>query len=310
MSRTNRSATAICVTVAGLGIAAAVGAGEQADVAATLAQAVRAIIRHDFDSGYTHFHSVAMHAEQGSETWAQAVFGQAVCAHQASPATRERVDEAARLYELLFSSSPDSKYAAPAMIALARLHELRDYSGDVADDDAARRLYQAVLDSWPDHEIAHEAMLRLADSHIRDFENESSVAMGIQMLEQWLVQHPDNPLAWVYCEYLGEVQMTRGNLALALSYLLRADELGLHAVRVGYMYWLMGQLGEEVGRMDVAIKYYRKLVIESPRGGRSYDAYLALQRIRRERPDLTFEIPEVQLFVPHGNPNASKSKSN
>ncbi len=310
MSRTNLSAPAVCCTATSLGIAVLVGADEQTDVAATLAQAVEAIVRHDFDSGDTLFRSVARHAEQGSETWAQAVFGQAVCAHQASPATRERVNEAARLYELLFSTSPDSKYSAAAMIALARLHELLDYSGDVIDDEAARRLYKAVLDNWPDHEIAHEAMLRLADSHIRDFENESSVGMGVQMLEQWLVQHPDNPLAWVYCEYLGEVQMSRGNLELALSYLLRADELGLNAVRVGYIYWLLGQLGEELGRMEVAIKYYRKLVIESPRGGRSYDAYLALQRIRRERPDLTFEIPEVPLFVPRANPNASKSKSN
>jgi tetratricopeptide (TPR) repeat protein len=242
-----------------------------------------------FDRAFPLFRQAEQLAPDGSPQWQQAVFGEAVCLQQIAPATAERLAEASRLYRQL--AEKPGAYSAQSMMALGRIAELVDYLGDVPDRPAARQWYEkARLAVGDDAPLASEAQLRFAATYVQETEAEP-VRKGISILEDWLAKHPANPLASAMWQYAGDTYFYPLNeYARAIHCYLKADALGLlEKGREGPLCWRIANLAERVGDRDVAVRYYTKVIVKTPAGGKAYESQLALKR-------LGAPVPPIELF--------------
>jgi tetratricopeptide (TPR) repeat protein len=245
----------------------------------------------DFKKAYGLFDGVLRKTTEGSPEWQQAVFGKAVCAHQVAPASAAMIDEAVQLYQQLIDTTPDAPYAPRAMLNIGRVYELSDYYKDGEDFPKARAYYEQVVERWPDLPIAGEATLRIAGTYVKSFEPKQ-VRKGTQVLEDWLAEHPDDPLASAMWHYLAVTYFyPLENYAKYVSCMERADEIGLLLRgRLRLDYWRTAYVADTIlTNRDVAVKFYTKVITETPTGGKAYEAQLALKR-------LGAPVPEISIF--------------
>jgi tetratricopeptide (TPR) repeat protein len=243
----------------------------------------------DFRKARDLFDKVLRQTTVGSLEWQQAVFGKAVCSHQMAPASARLIDEAVSLYQLLIDTTPDSSYVARAMMNLGRVYELNDYYKDVEDSAKAREYYAQVVARWPGLPIAGEATLRIAGMYVKTFELDE-VRRGVALLEDWLASHPDDPLASAMWQYLaGTYFYPLEDYARFVECMLHADELGLLLIgRLGQDYWRTAYVADTyLTNRDVAVKFYTKVIVETPTGGKAYEAQLALKRLGAPVPEIT-----------------------
>ena len=275
-------------------------------------QGAEALQTFSFEQGYDLFNAVIESSEKGSHQWQQATYSKGLCAWHMPAPTADKVAEAASSFQLLVDEVPDSKLAPYAVLDLGRIREVRDYQGDQVDLEGARGYYQQVIDTWPDTEVAEEALLRLAGSYIQVFDEEESVREGVALLEERVKARPDNPLASAMWSYLaGTYFYLLNDTATALECYLKADELGLlDRAQAGITWWKMAALAEKIpGRTDIAVRYYRKIIIDAPNSGRGYDAQLELKRLRDAHPELQMEIPELRRFRKISVPDETKAET-
>jgi len=247
----------------------------------------------NFEAAKELFGSVIKETAPGSEPWAHAVFGAAVCAHHRSPTTQKRVEDAARLYHLLLESVAGSKFAPRAALNLGRLAELRDYYEDPVDLEAARNWYRRVIDRWPDLPIAGEATLRLAATFVQTYDM-PEVRHGVDLLETWLTTRDDEPLAAGMWQYLGDIYFyPLADHAASLSCYRKGEALGfLDPNNIGTLFWRMAILAERfLEDRELAVEYYGKVIRTGAASGKGYQAQQALER-------LGAPVPELQLFQP------------
>lgn len=267
----------------------AAAADDSATAGGLLKDAATEVSYLSFDRALPLFREAEPLAEKNSPQWQQAVFGQAVCLHQIAPATAERLAEASRLYRQL-AENP-GVYSAQSMMALGRIAELVDYLGDVPDRPAARQWYEkARLAVGDDAPLASEARLRFAATYIQEMAAEP-VRKGIGLLEDWLAKHPTNPLASAMWQYAGDTYFYPLNeYARAIDCYLKADALGLlEKGREGPLYWRIANLAERVGDREVAVRYYTRIITQTPTSGKAYESQLALKR-------LGAPVPPIELF--------------
>ncbi|MBA3684451.1 MAG: hypothetical protein H0W72_04340 [Planctomycetes bacterium] len=117
----------------------------------------------------------------------------------------------------------------------------------------------------------------------------ADVQQAVGILDGWLSAHPDEPLAPVMWQYLGDIHFFyRNDDGAALDAYLAADRLGvLWASREGQLWWRMAVLAERLKRTEVAIAFYRKICTDAQTSGRAFEAQLALARLGVEPPELT-----------------------
>ena len=256
-----------------------------------LDEALTEVTYLSFDRAYNLFNGVLAEVPEGSATWQQAVYGKAVCAQQMTPASPERMREAAGLYQQqLLAKTPDSKFAPRAMMNLGRIAELVDYTGDTSDLATARDWYQKVVDRFPGLPIAGEAALRIAGTYIQTYQKDQ-VTKGIEIVSDWLKAHPQDPLASAMWQYLGDSYYDPlGDFANSLDCYRKADAIGLvEKGREGRVYWRMAVLADRLKNRDVAVEYYTKIITKTATSGKAYEAQVALKR-------LGAPVPEIQLF--------------
>lgn len=262
-----------------------------------------------FDNAYSLFNVVVQKTPPGSELHLKALFGKGTCAQHRMPPSAGNIAEATTLYRQVIAEAPQSIFAARSTLALGRIAELRDYTGDVPNPEMARDFYQQVINGWPGDPIAGEATMRLAATYIQTYEEEQ-VRKGITILEDFLAKHPEDPLNSAMWQYLGDTYFMPLSKVVKddkerLTFYRRSVESYQKAETIGWMqrgrqggiYWRMAVIADRyLHDAPLAAKYYGKIIIETPNSGKAYESQLAIRRLNTENPGLNAPVPKINIF--------------
>lgn len=281
-----------------LGLLLSCGQSERyrGDIEELLEQGAAELSYYNFDLAHSLFAQARSQAEPNSSAWARATFGLATAAQNRTPPSPKRIEEAVNLYDQLSRTTTEPRLAARSMLNLGRLAEIRDHRQDQADPEAARRYYRQVFETWPDLPIAGEAVLRYGDTYVQAFDDPASVQTGVSFVESWIQHHFTSPYAPIFHEYLGQVRLSlMQNAAAALADYRRADALGfVEPTAVASLYWLIAELSAgALNDPSTAAAYYQRIILETPRSGRAFEAQLALRALKTSHRSLEIEIPEI-----------------
>ncbi len=208
--------------------------------------------------------------------------------NQYDPAQTD-ADEAADLYTKVVNTYPKSPSAPWAHLALARMADLPPLESD-RDVDQARKIYRQVISRYPKHMVADEAILRLAYTYMERIDQEQAWRQGIELLEDWLADRPDNFLAPAMHMGIAQPLMTARKWDQAIEALVQADQADARGENIygtrtlsqtvrSNLYWQIGRIAEEhLDKPQLARKYYLKIVNEI---GRDSKAYVAARRAQR-----------------------------
>lgn len=274
----------------------------------------------NFDIAYEQFQKLRRRVEGTTDNdWQRVTFGLALSAQNRTPPSAELIGEAESLYKEILTQAPESKFAPRSKLNLGRIAEVRDYGGDVVDLDTARQIYREVFENpqWASMDIADEAALRYADTYVQHFEDIDSIREGLSFLESWIEARPEASTATVIWEYIGTTKLVLlKDYAGAVEGLVKADQLGLiEKSQAGEVFWNIAETSHrQLQDWDTAIRYYQKIILETPRSGKAFEAQLALREIAEQFPDRQIEVPEVpQLlggsFAPDEDPAQSPDAS-
>lgn len=255
-------------------------------------QGLDELARYEFAEAYETFAQVRAKAPAGSDARRKATFGQAVACHQWQPASEALIREAEGIYIQLADEGAGEE-AVQALLRLGRLAELSDYFGDKEDLPKAREIYQQVMTRWPQHPEAGEAGLRLAAAWAQSLDP-ADVRKGIEVIETWLKAHPEEPKAAIMLQYLSELHWSfLKDAKSAVASLVEADRRGFDCDGREWQYcWRIARLAEEqLKDRDLAIRYYRKIIIDYPKSGSAWESQQELKR-------LGVEPPPIRLFDP------------
>jgi len=281
---------ALCVTIgvalAGFAAAQTPTPRQQLNAAAEL------VVRFEFDQAIDAFTHMRDQLDPGDPVYREATFGLAVALQHRTPPLAEYNQRAADLYRELADSAQDD-IAARSLLNLGRILELRDFQGDPIKPDEAAEVYDEVITQYPDQPITHEAAFRYAGALIQQYDQPERVQAGVDFLEGWLDDHPDNPFAGGMHLVLYDHYREDNQNAQALRHLVEGDAVGLPVPRVGEYYWQAGELAREFpDQLDTAVRFYTKTVVETPSSGRAYQALDRLRALAEANPDAGIEIPD------------------
>ncbi len=272
--------------------------------AQTMEDARDELAAFNWDAAYKHFAALAKTAKPQSETWAQATFGAAAAVSNRQPASQDFADQAAKLYQSIVDTTPQSKFTARSLMKLARLKELRDYPGDKPDLDGAVELYLKVAATWPDESIASEATLRAAAARVQAYDapDFANVSAGISLLEKWVAEHPKDPYLSIMYQYLGDTyflplstsariagdtEKMKQYYAKSLACYDKVNSIGwTDAGNQGPILWRCAVMSEAIGNTPSAIKYYTLIINQTPTSGKAYESQLALRRLGAPAPEI------------------------
>lgn len=267
-------------------------AGAPSDGEARLVEAARLVETLGFKRARPIFAEVRAGSPAGSARWAQATFGQAVCAQHIMPLETSLIDEAARLFQEVIDQAAQSPCAASACLNLGRIAELdrRDSRQPGAHFVQARAHYQQVLRQWPTDVAASEAALRLAAVAVQEHctamaetatGNPDTVRAALTVLAEWIAAHPDDPQVAAHWHFLADCRLqVLGDEAGALQAYIAADARGLLTRGLeGQAWWRMAILAESTGQRDAAVRYYARIITDAPASGGAFEAQAALRRL-------------------------------
>jgi tetratricopeptide (TPR) repeat protein len=251
-------------------------------------QAWENIQLYDFEKAIPQFRSLQEQNKIGSPKWIEATFGLALSLHHKTPPAKEAIEEARKLYLLLGDKYSTVPCAARALMNAGRIDELRDYYQDKIDLDSARKLYRKVIEKYKNEPIVSEAVLRLAQSYTNTFKKEE-ILEGIKIMQDWLKDHPNDPLAGLMHLLMADMNYyPLLNYKQAVTDYIRADELkSLEPGQEGYAYWRIALLAQKkLNDKSIAVKYYTKIIKDTPTFVKGYQAQLALKELGAPVPPL------------------------
>ncbi|MEM6333793.1 MAG: hypothetical protein AAF823_10695 [Planctomycetota bacterium] len=261
-----------------------------------LDEASELVVRFEFDAARTAYAALVSELAPDDPLRRQAMFGQAVAAQHQQPPDPALISEAERLFNELANDGTGDALAARSLLNTGRILEIRDYRNDPERPNDAIPVYRRVIADYPDLPIAHEAALRIGGAYLQQFADPAAVAEGVAFLESHLSQHPDNPFAGAMHLLLYDHYRPRDAADDALRHLVAGDAVGLPVSRVGEYYWQAGEIASSLpGRLDTAVEFYTKTVVETPSSGRAYQALDRLRALAAEHPDANIELPEFRF---------------
>jgi len=235
----------------------------------------------EYRTAVSQFEAVAEVAVPGSETHLQAIYGQGCTWWLRQEGAKP--DKARALFEQVIALAAESEMAGWSRLALARMLHLVPVGTEV-DYPAVRAAYQQVIDASPDHPAAAEAFLYQQATHLIDG-GEEGARTALGNLRERLSEDPDDPFAGALLRLSSECCKALGDVDGELAELLIAHRVGVTAPDAldadhSNTYWQIATIAEfKAGRLDVARKYYRRLLDEYPTDMRGFSAEKALERI-------------------------------
>jgi tetratricopeptide (TPR) repeat protein len=202
---------------------------------------------------------------------------------------QEPDDQRAReLYKKVVDEFAKTPSAPWAHLALARMEDLPPLESDQRID-RAREMYRQVIEAYPDHPVADEAVLRLAYTWLNKVGDTQAQKQGLNMLDKWLKNHPDNYLAAAMYLAIGQTKVDAGQYRSAVNALVAADATDARGKRIfgtrtlsqtvrSNLYWQIGRIAEsQLKDYELAREYYLKIGREI---GRDSKAWVATRRAR------------------------------
>lgn len=140
--------------------------------------------------------------------------------------------------------------------------------------------------------------MRIASTYIQTYD-EAQVRSGIKVLEDWLKAHSNNDLAATMWQYLGDTWFyPLKEYGKAVACYEHANDIGwVDRANKGGIYWRVASVADRYAdylrhfsdpakAKQIAIKYYRKIIIETPQSGKAYESQLAMRRLGAEPPEI------------------------
>jgi tetratricopeptide (TPR) repeat protein len=270
------------------------------DVQQVLGQARDQIKIFNFHVAQPLFEELVVEFEKGSDDWSESMIGLALSSWHRSPNGPAHVGKSRDvLNELIAEEQVGGRFKAEATFMLGRIAEVIDYPADEVDLNEARKRYLEVIRNWPDEPVAREAGLRLGVTYLQEHRSPEKVREGIAILQQWLEKYPGDAAGSLAARLIGDAyHLSLEDPDSALPWYLRAVEAGLlNTARAGNFYWLVASLAEEKDRdVDVAVRFYQRIITETPRSGRAFEAQLRLADMQKRFPDRQIAIPEIPMY--------------
>jgi tetratricopeptide (TPR) repeat protein len=276
-------------------------ASELSDAELTKAfeQATEELVCFNFPASYQLFSDLLASLPAEHPLYFKTTYGKATCAQHITPPTHAMLNEAITLFEQIVNQCKDEQLVGRSMINLGRIAELRDYPGDEIDLVKARDYYTKVVERYASSELADEAILWTAGTYIQVVADRDSKLHGVEMLEKWLKDRPDNAFASPMWTYLAQTyQLELMDLSNALNCYLMADKIGLPVdSQVSMIYWRMATIAEKVpNALQTSVNYYQKIIRITPTSGRAFESQLALERLSKAHPEMKIQVPQIKLY--------------
>lgn len=273
----------VCSMIAAVAVSTALAFAD--DAAKTPIEAARQSIADlEWATAIKLYTPIRDSAAPASAEWSEATFCLATAYHQVQPPDSGTIGQADSLYKQLAEQSKDERYVARGLLGRGRILELQDYGGDKIDLDGARKFYEEVMTKYEGKPIAAEAALRAGASLVMAFDTPDfvKVRQGVDLIEKWVTAHPSDPMANIMWQYLGDSYFKPlGDYKNSLRCYEMVDKLGwADQGNQGVWYWRAAVMSEQkLKDYPSAIKYYTKIIKETPNSGKAYEALIALKRL-------------------------------
>lgn len=254
-------ATALALFV--LGPALAVGlAGDDARSMEKVAAAWRAEAGHQFRRAHEQFQRAGESRE--------ARFGRAVTLLNVQPKTRDNIEAAAEAFRALHAQTPDDEVGVAARYFLARVEQMHRYQ---PKPDRAMAHFAALFAEHPNHFYGQLALVKWGMLRLYDPANtEADRADLLDELEAKgrRLNHEDARRSFHMMMADAICRFERSD-ERAMEHLLVVDELGVMTrTAEADLYVRIGELARLAGRLDLARRYYRRMLERFPRDTRGY----------------------------------------
>ena len=249
------------------------------------------------DQGRTIFENVLESGDATPADRIQALYGIGLCDKFRRPVSRP---EAAReSFQAIVDEFPKSTVVPWALLELGILERKKwadlDHRGSGHENDLAREYFRRILQDYPQSLATHEAAVRLASSWFFEVQPEASIR-GVQILEEHLRRHPDNPLAStmhyrIAFWYLSVVQ----DYPKGVPHFVRQGEMKLcDPFRWGQNYWQIAQfLNDGLNLPEEAVPWYEKVIAEAPGTAMVLSARKDLAHLRRKMAEFPADPAQV-----------------
>ncbi len=207
----------------------------------------------------------------------QALFGLANVYQFSSPSQPQ---QAQNYFHRIMTDFSGHRVVPWAMLRIAQLQNANDPEAVTK----ARELYQDILTDHYDSAACDEAVLSLAATYFAE-NDPQIVQLGLETLEKYLAQNPDNALVTSMLFRLSYwYQEVERNYQKALPHSLRLGELKTcNPKRWAMVYWGLGQIYSiQFGEYDKALPWYERIPVDCPRDYLTYPAQNKIDLMRKK----------------------------
>ncbi|MGC1481643.1 MAG: hypothetical protein WA771_14175 [Chthoniobacterales bacterium] len=188
----------------------------------------------------------------------QMLLGRAAVLLNLQPKTDGRVDRAIELFEKIMTEHSGEDVAVEAEYLRARAEQVHRAEPDLAK---ARRQFRQLIDAHSGHRLADIASVKFATLEVWTGRADEQ-ALAIQRWNERVGAITYGPARKDLHLLLADAEKyVTGDKAAALGHFIQAEKLGIaNAKTRGDVVFQIGEFAHEVGRNDVARKFYEKFL--------------------------------------------------
>ena len=232
--------------------------------------------RADLQNARSVFEEVLAHSDVPVPDRIQALYGRGLSAVYQRP--DPDIDSARQSFTEIVERYSESAIAPWALIELGNLSNHKE---DPFAEEAIP-FFEQVLSNYPNHVAIHEATLRLANAYFYRLDKESS-DRALTILEEHLLQYPDNPLAEVMLlrvDYWYAV--ARQDFERSIPFAVELGHRGMNdPFRWSRQYWHIAEMyRSRLGMKEKAVPWYQRIIEEMPESVHTFTARQRLKEVR------------------------------
>ena len=232
------------------------------------------------------FKQVAEAVDARADDRMQALFGMGLCFEFIPP--EPQTGNATRCFQQPIDEYPENSLVPWALLEIGKLkfHKTAnlDYWNNSINNGEARSYFRRVLDDYPESVAIHEAAVRLANTYCFEVDRPDS-DQALEILENHLEAHPDNPLAaGMHLLLTIWYSNIRQDYRAAAPYAIKLGELQQgNPYRWSESYWRVATIFHKgLGDLEEAARWYRKLIEITPTARQAFQAKRELQAIEHQ----------------------------
>jgi tetratricopeptide (TPR) repeat protein len=256
--------------------------GEPKDL---IAQGWEYLTIQEFDRAEDSFRSASARSAKDTREYALGFYGMGCSAEFRRP--EADIAGAKNWYRQAIEEDQTGEIAPWAALALARADFIdtapRTVDVSVLADPDLREGYREVIRRYPGTPAATEAALHLAQSLFASEEAEEATE-AVALLEGLLEKDPNTPYRYGIYASLGGHAYREERYLDQYHYMVKQAEAIRDEDRnkADFYYRIAYHADARLGRADLALPYYERIVEEYPVDGRSYQVRKAIERLRAE----------------------------